>query len=155
EDLLLGRGVQLEEGGQPAPDRGQRRRVGPVDLLQDREQPALLVMVVEDQLGDIHRARLTGPHAARGWRVDQGESKQAGDLTEDPVKRELNPKMLYFGTPVILVSSLNADGTTNIAPMSSAWWVGQTAMLGLSVNSQTVRNLEQRPACVLNLVDGG
>ena len=62
------------------------------------------------------------------------------------MKRELNPKMLYFGTPVILVSSLNADGTTNIAPMSSAWWVGQTAMLGLSVHSQTVRNLEQRPA---------
>lgn len=71
------------------------------------------------------------------------------------MKRELNPKMLYFGTPVILVSSLNADGTTNIAPMSSAWWVGSTAMLGLSVHSQTVRNLEQRPGCVLNLVNGG
>ena len=70
------------------------------------------------------------------------------------MKRELNPKMLYFGTPVILVSSLNADGTTNIAPMSSAWWVGKTAMLGLSIHSQTVRNLEQRPSCVLNLVDG-
>jgi flavin reductase (DIM6/NTAB) family NADH-FMN oxidoreductase RutF len=69
------------------------------------------------------------------------------------VKRELHPKMLYFGTPVILVSSLNSDGSTNLAPMSSAWWVGQTAMLGLSVNSQTVRNLRQRPACVLNLVD--
>jgi flavin reductase (DIM6/NTAB) family NADH-FMN oxidoreductase RutF len=69
------------------------------------------------------------------------------------VKRVLNPKMLYFGTPVVLISSLNADGTTNIAPMSSAWWVGQTAMLGMSVNSQTVRNLEQRPASVLNLVD--
>ena len=70
------------------------------------------------------------------------------------MKRELNPKMLYFGTPVILVSSLNADGTTNIAPMSSAWWVGKTAMLGLSIHSQTVRNLEQRRSCVLNLVDG-
>ena len=69
------------------------------------------------------------------------------------MKRELNPKMLYFGTPVVLVSSLNPDGTTNIAPMSSAWWVGKTAMLGLSVHSQTVRNLEQRPACVLNLVE--
>ncbi len=69
------------------------------------------------------------------------------------MKRELNPKMLYFGTPVVLVSSLNEDGTTNIAPMSSAWWVGKTAMLGLSMHSQTVRNLEQRPACVLNLVD--
>jgi flavin reductase (DIM6/NTAB) family NADH-FMN oxidoreductase RutF len=69
------------------------------------------------------------------------------------VKRVLKPKMLYFGTPVVLVSSLNGDGSTNVAPMSSAWWVGETAMLGLSANSQTVRNLEQRPMCVLNLAD--
>jgi flavin reductase (DIM6/NTAB) family NADH-FMN oxidoreductase RutF len=69
------------------------------------------------------------------------------------VKRELNPKMFYFGTPVVLVSSLNHDGSTNIAPMSSAWWVGHSAMLGLSVNSQTVRNLQERPQIVLNLVD--
>lgn len=69
--------------------------------------------------------------------------------------RLLNPKMLYFGTPVLLVSSRNADGSTNLAPMSSAWWVGHTAMLGLSVNSQTVRNLAERPYCVLNLVDAG
>jgi flavin reductase (DIM6/NTAB) family NADH-FMN oxidoreductase RutF len=67
--------------------------------------------------------------------------------------RVLNPKMLYFGTPVVLVSSLNEDGSTNVAPMSSAWWLGKTAMLGLSASSQTVRNLEQRPACVLNLAD--
>jgi flavin reductase (DIM6/NTAB) family NADH-FMN oxidoreductase RutF len=26
------------------------------------------------------------------------------------VKRVLKPKMLYFGTPVVLVSSLNGDG---------------------------------------------
>lgn len=71
----------------------------------------------------------------------------------DIVKRVLNPKMLYFGTPVVLVSSLNSDGSTNVAPMSSAWWVGNTAMLGLSANSHTVRNLEQRPLCVLNMVD--
>ena len=69
------------------------------------------------------------------------------------MKRVLTPKMLYFGTPVLLISSLNGDGTTNIAPMSSAWWVGNTAMLGMSVNSQTVRNLQERPLCVLNLVD--
>jgi flavin reductase (DIM6/NTAB) family NADH-FMN oxidoreductase RutF len=70
---------------------------------------------------------------------------------EAHVKRVLNPKMLYFGTPVVLVSSLNEDGSTNVAAMSSAWWLGNTAMLGLSASSQTVRNLEQRPACVLNL----
>jgi flavin reductase (DIM6/NTAB) family NADH-FMN oxidoreductase RutF len=68
------------------------------------------------------------------------------------VKRVIDPKMLYFGTPVVLVSSLNEDGTTNLAPMSSAWWVGRSGMLGMSANSQTVRNLTERPACVLNLV---
>jgi flavin reductase (DIM6/NTAB) family NADH-FMN oxidoreductase RutF len=71
------------------------------------------------------------------------------------MKRVLNPKALYFGTPVVLISSLNDDGTTNVAPISSAWWMGQTAVLGMSANSQTVRNLEVRPACVVNLVDAG
>lgn len=69
------------------------------------------------------------------------------------MKRVIDPKMLYFGTPVVLISSFNEDGTTNLAPMSSAWWVGRTGVLGMSANSQTVRNLTERPACVLNLVD--
>ena len=67
--------------------------------------------------------------------------------------RNVDLKVLYFGTPVVLISSRNGDGSPNLAPMSSAWWVGQTAMLGMSVNAQTVRNLERRPQCVLNLVD--
>jgi flavin reductase (DIM6/NTAB) family NADH-FMN oxidoreductase RutF len=71
------------------------------------------------------------------------------------MKRVLNPKALYFGTPVVLISSFNSDGSTNVAPISSAWWMGQTAMLGMSVNSQTVRNLQVRPTCVINLVDAG
>ena len=69
------------------------------------------------------------------------------------MKTLINPKMLYFGTPVVLISSVNPDGTTNLAPMSSAWWLGTTAVLGMSVNSQTVRNLSERPDVVLNLVD--
>ena len=69
------------------------------------------------------------------------------------MKTLITPKMLYFGTPVVLISSLNADGSTNLAPMSSAWWLGNTAMLGLSAHSQTVANLAERPALVLNLVD--
>jgi flavin reductase (DIM6/NTAB) family NADH-FMN oxidoreductase RutF len=71
------------------------------------------------------------------------------------VKTLLHPKMLYFGTPVVLLSSVNPDGTTNLAPMSSVWWVDSTAMLGMSANSQTVRNLVERPRVVLNLVDPG
>ncbi len=69
------------------------------------------------------------------------------------MKRETDLKALYFGTPVVLISSLNADGTTNLAPMSSAWWLGRTAVLGMGAASQTVRNLRERSDCVLNLVD--
>lgn len=60
-------------------------------------------------------------------------------------------KVLYFGTPVVLVSSRNPDGGTNVAPMSSAWWLGQAAMLGLGAQSQTAANLARDPDCVLNL----
>ena len=71
------------------------------------------------------------------------------------MKRAITPKMLYFGTPVVVLSSANPDGTTNLAPISSAWWLGRSAMLGMSVHSQTVRNLLERPRVVLNLVDAG
>ncbi|MFC0628523.1 flavin reductase family protein [Kribbella deserti] len=69
------------------------------------------------------------------------------------MKRVVNLKALYFGTPVVLVSSRNLDASTNLAPMSSAWWLDRTAVLGMSVSSQTVRNLMERPECVLNLAD--
>jgi flavin reductase (DIM6/NTAB) family NADH-FMN oxidoreductase RutF len=69
------------------------------------------------------------------------------------VKRTVEPKVLYFGTPVVLISSRNADGTTNLAPMSSAWWLGYSAMLGMGTSAQTVKNLTERPEAILNLVD--
>jgi len=62
-----------------------------------------------------------------------------------------NPPILYFGTPVVLISTLNPDGTPNLAPMSSAWWLGQRAMLGLANSSQTTANLLRERECVLNL----
>jgi len=30
---------------------------------------------------------------------------------------QVDPAILYFGTPVVLVSSLNEDGSPNLAPM--------------------------------------
>ena len=60
-------------------------------------------------------------------------------------------KVLYFGTPVVLVSTVNPDGTANLAPMSSAWWLGQSAMLGMGDGSQTAANLRRHGQCVLNL----
>jgi flavin reductase (DIM6/NTAB) family NADH-FMN oxidoreductase RutF len=63
----------------------------------------------------------------------------------------IKPPILYFGTPVVLVSTLNHDGTPNLAPMSSAWALGWTVVLGLSKASQTTANLERTAECVLNL----
>ncbi|WP_329107928.1 flavin reductase family protein [Micromonospora sp. NBC_01699] len=60
-------------------------------------------------------------------------------------------KVLYFGTPVVLISSRNPDGTANLAPMSSAWWLNQSCLLGLGNSGQTTANLLRERECVLNL----
>src|SRR5437870_10255182 len=65
--------------------------------------------------------------------------------------KTIEPTILYFGTPVALISSTNEDGTANLAPMSSAWWLGWSCMLGLDATSQTVANLRRTGECVLNL----
>ena len=65
--------------------------------------------------------------------------------------KTIEPTILYFGTPVALISTLNLDGTANLAPMSSAWWLGWSAMLGLGAMSQTSDNLIRTRECVINL----
>jgi flavin reductase (DIM6/NTAB) family NADH-FMN oxidoreductase RutF len=61
------------------------------------------------------------------------------------------PAILYLGTPVVLISTMNEDGTANLAPMSSAFWLGWRCMLGLAVSSKTPQNLLRTRECVLNL----
>jgi len=63
----------------------------------------------------------------------------------------INPSILYFGTPVVLISTLNENGSVNLAPMSSAWWLGKSCMLGLGNRGKTFENLECDKECVLNL----
>jgi flavin reductase (DIM6/NTAB) family NADH-FMN oxidoreductase RutF len=65
--------------------------------------------------------------------------------------RVAEPAILYFGTPVVLVGSRNQDGSPNLAPISSAWWLGWNCMLGFGARSQTPQNLERERECVLNL----
>jgi flavin reductase (DIM6/NTAB) family NADH-FMN oxidoreductase RutF len=65
--------------------------------------------------------------------------------------RTIEPTILYFGTPVALISTLNEDGTPNIAPMSSAWWLGWSCMLGLGSMGKTSDNLIRTRECVMNL----
>jgi flavin reductase (DIM6/NTAB) family NADH-FMN oxidoreductase RutF len=68
-----------------------------------------------------------------------------------PPHREIAPAIHYWGTPVVLIGTQNPDGTTNLSPMSSAWWLGWSCMLGLDASSQTVQNLKRERECVLNL----
>jgi flavin reductase (DIM6/NTAB) family NADH-FMN oxidoreductase RutF len=63
----------------------------------------------------------------------------------------IDPAILYFGTPVVLVSSTNVDGSANLAPMSSAWWLGRSCMLGFGARSLTPQNIQRTGECVLNL----
>jgi flavin reductase (DIM6/NTAB) family NADH-FMN oxidoreductase RutF len=65
--------------------------------------------------------------------------------------KTIEPTILYFGTPVALISSLNEDGTPNLAPMSSVWWLGWSCMLGLGQMGQTSANLARTRECVINL----
>ncbi|MEU0314846.1 flavin reductase family protein [Nocardioides sp. NPDC006273] len=64
---------------------------------------------------------------------------------------DIDPAILYFGTPVVLLSTLNEDGTTNLMPMSSVFWLGRTAVLGVGASSQTALNVRDRPEIALNL----
>ncbi|RVX38651.1 flavin reductase (DIM6/NTAB) family NADH-FMN oxidoreductase RutF [Nonomuraea polychroma] len=63
----------------------------------------------------------------------------------------IEPAILYFGTPVVLLSTENDDGSANLAPISSAWALGQVIVLGLGAEGQTAFNLARRPELVINL----
>lgn len=67
----------------------------------------------------------------------------------------IDPAILYFGTPVVLVSTMNEDGSPNLAPMSSAWWLRNSCMLGFDASSKTPANLLRTGECVLNLASAG
>jgi flavin reductase (DIM6/NTAB) family NADH-FMN oxidoreductase RutF len=63
----------------------------------------------------------------------------------------IRPTVLYFGTPVVLVSTKNPDGSTNVAPMSSAWALDDRVVLGLGNAGQTLANVLRERECVLNV----
>lgn len=63
----------------------------------------------------------------------------------------VEPSILYFGTPVVLVSTVNEDRTSNLAPISSVFWLGWRCMLGFAASSKTPQNMLRTGECVLNL----
>jgi flavin reductase (DIM6/NTAB) family NADH-FMN oxidoreductase RutF len=79
------------------------------------------------------------------------EHKGPPEVAEEVDFVTITPKILYFGTPVAIVSSANEDGSANLAPISSFWALGWTLMLGLLRDTKTLANLEANPDCVVNL----
>lgn len=63
----------------------------------------------------------------------------------------IEPKVLYYGTPVVLLSTLNEDETTNITPISSTWALGSCLVLGIGLGGKALENLQRHAECVLNL----
>ncbi|WP_335985620.1 flavin reductase family protein [Glycomyces sp. MUSA5-2] len=64
-------------------------------------------------------------------------------------------KVHYYGSAVVLLGTRDEEGRPNVAPMSSAWWLGQSAMLGMGDRSQTARNMRAVRECTINLVPSG
>ncbi|MEJ2626115.1 MAG: flavin reductase family protein [Pseudolabrys sp.] len=62
----------------------------------------------------------------------------------------ISPSVLYFGTPVTLIVTRNPDGTANMTPMSSAWALGPSVVLGLLADGQGAGNLRRHGECTLN-----
>jgi flavin reductase (DIM6/NTAB) family NADH-FMN oxidoreductase RutF len=83
---------------------------------------------------------------------DTGEH-DAGSSDDTDGHEVIWPPILYFGTPIALVTTLNADGSANIGPMSSAWALGYTIVMGWESTAHTLANLERERECVINLPD--
>jgi flavin reductase (DIM6/NTAB) family NADH-FMN oxidoreductase RutF len=67
--------------------------------------------------------------------------------------KKIQPQILYYGTPVILLTTLNEDGTVNISPLSSSWALGNYIILGLGTGGKAFENLKRHPECVINIPD--
>ncbi len=73
------------------------------------------------------------------------------DTYHAPDTLQIRPSILYFGTPVVLITTRNPDGSTNITPMSSAWALADRVTIGLAGGGQGLVNLLRERECVLNL----
>jgi flavin reductase (DIM6/NTAB) family NADH-FMN oxidoreductase RutF len=68
-----------------------------------------------------------------------------------PPSLRISPTVLYFGTPVALITTCNSRGEPNISPMSSVWSLGDRLVLGMALASQGCENLLASREAVVNL----
>lgn len=85
------------------------------------------------------------------FRMNRTDERTAGPSNDRHV--DVEPNILYFGTPVVLISSLDRNGSVNLSPMSSAWALGNNVILGLSLMGKTFENLDETRELTLNFPD--
>ncbi|WP_350347667.1 flavin reductase family protein [Agromyces sp. G08B096] len=92
-------------------------------------------------LSELSPGSPSSPHSPRSprFRADDGSHTT------------IDPAILYFGSAVSLLSTLDESGHPNLAPNSSIWWLGHTAVVGVGARSQTGRNLLATREVVINL----
>jgi flavin reductase (DIM6/NTAB) family NADH-FMN oxidoreductase RutF len=75
------------------------------------------------------------------------------ELVDNPVDKSIiiAPNILYYGTPITLISTVNEHGEANISPISSSWALGDRVVLGFGMDAQGFLNLEQSRECVINV----
>ncbi|MDB5134450.1 MAG: flavin reductase family protein [Mucilaginibacter sp.] len=73
------------------------------------------------------------------------------NITDNITFKTIRPKILYFGTPVALITTIDENGHPNIGPMSSVWALGYNLVLGLGCASKTFSNLIAQKECVVNI----
>jgi hypothetical protein len=93
---------------------------------------------LEQLVGEIGRLRM---HA----QPFTGHPPRLTTRGDPPMHVTADPAILYFGTPVVLVSTTNEDGSANLAPMSSAWWLGWNCVLGFGARSHTLASSPSPP----------
>lgn len=60
------------------------------------------------------------------------------------------PSILYVGTPVMLIATLNADGSANLAPASSYWALERMLIIGLEDGGQSIDNVTRTGELTVN-----
>ncbi|GAA3766882.1 hypothetical protein GCM10022240_19090 [Microbacterium kribbense] len=130
-DALRADGVQIE----PAPPHGARIR----SVLM-RDGGAAVIAATPLQRVD---GRWLSPLPET--------SDAASDAVAAPDPHVIaHPNVLYVGTPAYLVTSVNPDGTANLAAASSSWALGDMLVLGIESDGQTALNMAERSGIVVN-----
>ncbi len=82
-------------------------------------------------------------------------SAESRPSSAPPASSVVRPSILYFGTPVVLVTTVSTEGHANISPMSSAWALGDRVVLGMGTAGQGCENLLATREAVINLPGPG